>query len=125
MIEPWSKNFYQHFGARVMVDAFHTYEADGYFEQTMYMGDHTGTHVESSKHFSKNGVTIGETPLADYYGKAAVLNFTNKKGRGRYHVRRNKRGGKQSRRRSWKDRNSANSHGYIEALGYSRISFQR
>jgi len=64
-----------------MVDTFHTYETDGYFDCSIYMGDHTGTHLESSIHFNKNGVPIEKTPLSDYYGPAAVLDFTHKKGR--------------------------------------------
>ena len=81
IIEPSSKNPYQQYAGRVMIDTYQTYEVDGYLSHAIYMVDHTGTHVESSRHFKKDGVAIEETPLSDYYGKAALLNLSHKKGR--------------------------------------------
>jgi len=80
-IVPSSKNPYQQYAGRVMIDTYQTYEVDGYLSHAIYMVDHTGTHVESSRHFKKDGVAIEDTPLSDYYGKAALLNLTHKKGR--------------------------------------------
>jgi kynurenine formamidase len=76
-----SKNPYAQYAGRVMIDTYQTYEVDGYLSHAIYMVDHSGTHVESSKHFRKGGVSIESAPLSDFYGKAAVLNLTNKKGR--------------------------------------------
>jgi len=80
-IVPSRENPYAQHGGRVMIDTYQTYEADGYLSHAIYMVDHTGTHVESSSHFKKNGVTIERAPLTDFYGRAALLNFTHKKGR--------------------------------------------
>jgi len=79
-IESWSKNPYQQYVGRVMIDKFHSYELDGFYDCAIYMGDHTGTHIESSVHFSKNGIPIEKTSLSDYYGDAVVLDFAHKKG---------------------------------------------
>ena len=79
-IVPSSKNPYAQYAGRVMIDTYQTYDVDGYLSHAIYMVDHTGTHVESSCHFKKGGVTIERAPLSDFYGKAAVLNLTHKKG---------------------------------------------
>ena len=80
-IVPSSKNPYGQYAGRVMIDTYQTYEVDGFLSHAIYMVDHTGTHVESSKHFKKDGVAIERAPLSDFYGKAALLNLTHKKGR--------------------------------------------
>ncbi|HYB84640.1 MAG TPA: cyclase family protein [archaeon] len=80
-IEPSSKNPYAQYAGRVMIDTYQTYAVDGYLSHAIYMVDHTGTHVESSRHFKKGGVTIERSPLSDFYGRAALLNLTHKKGR--------------------------------------------
>jgi kynurenine formamidase len=79
-IVPSSKNPYAQYAGRVMIDTYQTYEVDGYLSHAIYMVDHTGTHVESSRHFRKGGVTIERAPLSDFYGKTALLNLTHKKG---------------------------------------------
>jgi kynurenine formamidase len=79
-IVPSSKNPYAQYAGRVMIDTYQTYAVDGYLSHAIYMVDHTGTHVESSRHFKKGGVTIERAPLSDFYGKAALLNLTQRKG---------------------------------------------
>ena len=72
---------FDQFGGKLMIDKVSSYETDGYYDCAVYMGTHTGTHIESSLHFNKDGIPIEKTPLSDYYGKAVVLDLTHKKGR--------------------------------------------
>lgn len=42
------------------------------------LGSHTGTHVDSQKHFIKNGVGIEQESLSKFIGEAVVMDFSKK-----------------------------------------------
>jgi arylformamidase len=42
------------------------------------LGTHTGTHVDSQKHFITNGVGIEKESLSKFIGEAVVMDFSNK-----------------------------------------------
>ncbi len=69
------------FGSTIIVEGDQCYDTSGYYSSKIYMGSHTGTHIESNRHFNRDGVAIDEAPLSDFYGNAAVLDLTHKKGR--------------------------------------------
>ncbi len=54
-------------------------EADGYYTSTVFMGDHSGTHVDASAHFLKDGATIDRLPPRKLYAWGVALDFTSKK----------------------------------------------
>lgn len=50
-----------------------SYEPDGYRETLIRMCSHVGTHVDSPAHILKKGQTLDLVPLAQFIGKAIVI----------------------------------------------------
>nr|WP_048148563.1 cyclase family protein [Palaeococcus ferrophilus] len=46
---------------------------DGYFMNTISMGEHTGTHVDAPAHFVEGGKTVDELPLERFTGPGKVV----------------------------------------------------
>lgn len=44
---------------------------------TIKMGTHTGTHIDSPLHFLKEGLSISDIDLKNFYGTCHVLDFTH------------------------------------------------
>lgn len=80
-LETYEANPYQQLGenARSMIGTFATYEADGFYECSLYIGDHAGTHMDATKHFNPDGLYTDEVPLEAFFGEACVLDLTNMK----------------------------------------------
>lgn len=49
--------------------------------QNLLINEHTGTHVDATRHIKINAKTIEEFPIDSFIGEAIVLNFS-KKGKG-------------------------------------------
>ncbi|NJE25135.1 hypothetical protein E3E22_00520 [Thermococcus sp. MV5] len=61
---------------KVEIKAWSTIEKDGYYMNTLFMGEHTGTHVDAPAHFIKGGKTIDEMPLDKFIGEGAVIDVS-------------------------------------------------
>jgi arylformamidase len=53
-------------------------ERDNVNVSRITLGTHTGTHVDSQKHFITNGVGIEKESLSKFIGEAVVMDFSNK-----------------------------------------------
>jgi arylformamidase len=53
-------------------------ERDNVNVSRITLGTHTGTHVDSQKHFITNGVGIEKECLSKFIGEAVVMDFSNK-----------------------------------------------
>lgn len=49
-----------------------TVESDGYMLTELYMGTHSGTHVDAPCHFCANGITVSDIAIEKCMGKCAV-----------------------------------------------------
>ncbi len=54
-------------------------EVDGYYTSTVFMGDHTGTHIDAPAHFLKDGATVDNLPPRKLYAWGVALDFTAKR----------------------------------------------
>ena len=61
---------------KVEIKAWSTIEKDGYYMNTLFMGEHTGTHVDAPAHFIEGGKTIDEMPLDKFIGEGAVIDVS-------------------------------------------------
>ncbi|VEF46844.1 cyclase family protein [Bacillus freudenreichii] len=75
----YGENPYQQLGenARTMIGTFATYEANGFYECALYIGDHAGTHMDATKHFNPDGLYTDEVPLDAFYGEACILDLSH------------------------------------------------
>jgi arylformamidase len=53
-------------------------ERDNVNVSRITLGTHTGTHVDSQKHFITNGVGIEKESLSKFVGETVVMDFSNK-----------------------------------------------
>jgi arylformamidase len=53
-----------------------TLPADPFNVSIMYLGTHTGTHIDPPIHFIENGYTVDRIPLDHLYGKCDVVDLT-------------------------------------------------
>lgn len=61
---------------RVEVKRWTTVEKDGYYMNALFLGEHSGTHVDAPAHFIANGKTIDQVPLERSIGKGAVIDVS-------------------------------------------------
>ncbi|KPU62973.1 cyclase [Thermococcus sp. EP1] len=61
---------------KVEIKAWSTIEKDGYYMNTLFMGEHSGTHVDAPAHFIKGCKTIDEMPLDKFIGEGAVIDVS-------------------------------------------------
>ena len=61
---------------KVEIKAWSTIEKDGYYMNTLFVGEHTGTHVDAPAHFIEGGKTIDEMPLDKFIGEGAVIDVS-------------------------------------------------
>ena len=59
-------------------DAFFTIEKDNVNVSKITLGTHTGTHVDSQRHFINDGNAVEQESLSKFIGKAFVMDFSNK-----------------------------------------------
>lgn len=65
---------------KLEITAFNDIEKGDFFNvSSIKLCTHTGTHIDSPKHFFSNGQTIDNIPLTRCIGKAKVFDLTNKK----------------------------------------------
>lgn len=57
----------------VDIKIVHTYEENSWELREMKLGTHTGTHVDAFSHMHKNGKTLDDIPLTNFFGKAQVV----------------------------------------------------
>ncbi|MDX8340910.1 cyclase family protein [Draconibacterium sp. IB214405] len=50
-----------------------TIEANGYSETRFHIHSHLGTHIDAPAHMLKNGKTLDEMDVSDFYGKAIII----------------------------------------------------
>lgn len=83
LIEDYKDNPYQQLGenARTLMGTFSSHEANGFYENAIYMGDHCCTHMDSSIHFNPEGTPVNELPLESIYGEACLLDISHLKPR--------------------------------------------
>ncbi|ASJ00461.1 cyclase family protein [Thermococcus gorgonarius] len=48
-------------------------DRDGYYMNSLKMGEHSGTHVDAPAHFIPGGKTVDELPLEKFIGRAFVI----------------------------------------------------
>ncbi len=82
-IESYGDNPYQQLGenARTLIGTFATYEANGFYECALYIGDHCGTHMDAPIHFNPEGTPTDRVPLEAFCGPACVLDLSHKRAR--------------------------------------------
>jgi len=61
---------------KLEIKAWSTIEKDGYYMNTLFVGEHTGTHVDAPAHFIERGKTIDEMPLDKFIGEGAVIDVS-------------------------------------------------
>jgi len=52
---------------------------DGYNLELLFLSSHTGTHLDTPYHFSKNGIKINQIPLDRLLGKAILIKLEKTK----------------------------------------------
>lgn len=57
------------------VSDFKTIDKDGANIKTLFLGTHSGTHVDAPHHFLKNGKTLDQLDALAYSGEGVVLNL--------------------------------------------------
>lgn len=50
---------------------------DSTTESKIFLGSHTGTHVDAPEHIQEGGKTVKDLEIEDFYGKAQVLDLTS------------------------------------------------
>ena len=53
-----------------------TFEKDGFYESTIAMSAHSGTHIDAPLHFQKDGATIDQLDLFQVIGKCKVFDMS-------------------------------------------------
>lgn len=53
-------------------------ERDGYYMNTIHVGEHTGTHVDAPSHFIAAGASVDRIPVNDLVGPGAVIDISGK-----------------------------------------------
>ena len=53
-----------------------TFEKDGFYESTLAMSAHSGTHIDAPLHFQKEGATIDQLDLSQVIGKCKVFDMS-------------------------------------------------
>jgi len=56
-------------------------ERDGYYMNSLKLGEHSGTHVDAPAHFVPGGKTIDEMPLEKFTGRAFVVDVRDGNGK--------------------------------------------
>ncbi|WP_457751395.1 cyclase family protein [Thermococcus sp.] len=56
-------------------------ERDGYYMNSLKLGEHSGTHVDAPAHFIPRGETIDEMPLEKFIGQAFVIDVRSGDGK--------------------------------------------
>ena len=56
-------------------------ERDGYFMNSIRVGEHTGTHLDAPAHFIAGGVTVDQIPAGHLVGPGAVIDVRGQCGR--------------------------------------------
>lgn len=57
----------------VEVKQIHGIEREGWRLRTLFLGSHTGTHVDAFSHMDESGQALDEIPLERFFGKARVV----------------------------------------------------
>jgi arylformamidase len=60
------------------IEQYKKAEETGINESSLFMGNHTGTHVDSKLHIKTGGRSAAELPLESFYGPCMVLDMTEK-----------------------------------------------
>ena len=60
------------------IEQYKKAEEAGVNESTLFLGSHTGTHVDSRLHIETGGSSVAELPLESLYGPCLVLDMTGK-----------------------------------------------
>ncbi|MDV3103419.1 cyclase family protein [Thermococcus waiotapuensis] len=55
-------------------------DRDGYYMNSLKMGEHSGTHVDAPAHFIPGGKTVDELPLEKFIGNGLVIDVRNGEG---------------------------------------------
>lgn len=61
-----------------VVEDYATTEQEGVNVKFIKMGTHTATHIDAPRHYYKDGKTLNDFPVEFFWGKGAVLDFSNK-----------------------------------------------
>jgi len=56
-----------------------TIEKEGYRDTKITIYSHTGTHIDAPGHMLQNGLFLDNLKASHFFGKATIINFTNKK----------------------------------------------
>jgi arylformamidase len=60
------------------IEQYKKAEEAGVNESTLFLGSHTGTHVDSRLHIETGGRSVADLPLESFYGPCIVLDMTGK-----------------------------------------------
>jgi arylformamidase len=58
------------------IEYYKTIEEEGINESSLFLGMHTGTHVDARLHIDKVGSSVVDLPLESFYGPCVVLDLT-------------------------------------------------
>lgn len=61
---------------RVEVKRWATIEKDCYYMNALFLGEHSGTHVDAPAHFIAYGETIDQVPLEEFIGRGVVIDVS-------------------------------------------------
>lgn len=53
-----------------------TITRDGFRETKLELGSHTGTHMDAPSHLLRNGSSLDQLPVSQFYGRATVLDVS-------------------------------------------------
>jgi len=62
---------------RVEVRKWTAIEKDGYYMNALFLGEHSGTHVDAPAHFIPGGKTIDQIPLERFIGRGVVIDVSS------------------------------------------------
>jgi arylformamidase len=58
------------------IDWYKNIGDEGINESSLFLGMHTGTHVDARLHIEKGGSSVADLPLESFYGPCVVLDMT-------------------------------------------------
>ena len=58
------------------IDRYKSIQDEGINESSLFLGMHTGTHVDALLHIKKDGGSVADLPLESFYGPCVVLDMT-------------------------------------------------
>lgn len=66
---------------QVQISVNRSYQQDGYYANQLNFNEHSGTHIDSPRHFDPDGVSVDQIPPSRLIGPLAVIDVRERAGR--------------------------------------------